>query len=235
MSNGLFITLEGVEGTGKSTFTSRLVKDLTSLEIPVVATREPGGSTIGKTVRSLLLDPDLPALNPRTEALLFAADRAQHVAELINPALDAGKIVLCDRYLDSSVAYQGKARGLGMDEIKNISLWGTQGRLPDLTILIDIDPAISLGRKSEEEVNRMEQQEMLFHQTVRAGLLEMAEAEADRFIVIDGTLSLDEVYNLIYQVVLSKWLELILSKDTKTEEEIASMTRIKNILFKQEE
>lgn len=235
MSKGLFVTMEGVEGTGKSTFTSRLVVDLTSLEIPVVATREPGGSTIGKTVRSLLLDADLPALNPRTEALLFAADRAQHVAELINPALEAGKIVLCDRYFDSSVAYQGKARGLGMEEIKNLSLWGTQGRVPDLTILIDIDPAISLTRKSGDEVNRMEQQEMLFHQTVRTGLLELANLEPERFVVIDGNLSLSEVYNLIYHVVLSKWLQLILDKDVKTDEEIESLTQIKKILFNQED
>ena len=232
MAKGLFITLEGVEGTGKSTISRKLVKDLSDLNIPVIATREPGGSTIGKTIRSLLLDPTLPALEPRAEALLFAADRAQHVAELIFPALTEGKVVLCDRYLDSSVAYQGKARGLGMDAVKDISLWGTQGCLPDLTFLIDIDPEVSLTRKSAEEVNRMEQQEIQFHQTVRAGLLEMAELEPERFVVIDGTLNLDEVYSLVYEVILSRWLELMLNKDVKSVEEVKSITRIKNILYK---
>lgn len=206
MSKGLFITLEGVEGTGKSTITARLIKDLNFLGIPAIATREPGGSTIGTTVRSLLLDPDLPALDPHTEALLFAADRAQHVAELITPALESGSIVLCDRYIDSSVAYQGIARGLGAKEIKAISLWGTNNQMPDLTFLIDIDPEVSLGRKTGDEINRMEQQQLEFHKDVRAALLELASLEPERFNIVDGSSTLDEVYIDIRKKVLTKWL-----------------------------
>lgn len=207
MSKGLFITLEGVEGTGKSTITARLIKDLNLLGIPAIATREPGGSTIGSTVRSLLLDPNLPALDPRAEALLFAADRAQHVAELITPALESGQMVLCDRYIDSSIAYQGIARGLGAKEIKDISLWGTDNRMPDLTFLIDIDPEVSLGRKTGDEVNRMEQQQLEFHKSVRFALLELASMEPERFHVVDGTITLEEVYLDIQKRVLTKWLE----------------------------
>jgi dTMP kinase len=202
---GMFVTLEGVEGTGKSTLTARLISDLIELGIPAIATREPGGSSIGAPIRALLLDPDLPALNPHTEALLFAADRAQHVAELITPALDDGKIVICDRYIDSSAAYQGVGRDLGVDEIRRISLWGTQNRIPDLTILIDLNPRIGLTRKTGDEVNRMEQQKLAFHETVREALLRFARLEPDRFFVIDGTLPLGDVYALLKKRVMDEW------------------------------
>lgn len=218
MSKGLFITLEGVEGTGKSTFTALLLLDLSNLGLDVISTREPGGSSIGPTIRSLLLDPNLQALDPRAEALLFAADRAQHVSELIAPALLNGKIVLCDRYIDSSVAYQGMARRLGVNEIRNLSLWGTQDCIPDLTILIDIDPEISLGRKTGDEVNRMENQEMLFHKSVRSGLLALADLEPDRFVKVDGSKKLEQVYAQVKKTILTKLLE---QEDANLKEKIS--------------
>lgn len=209
-NRGIFVTLEGVEGTGKSTLTARLLSDLIVLGIPAVATREPGGSSIGGTVRSLLLrsDSDNAPLTERAEALLFAADRAQHVTEFIQPSLAAGNIVLCDRFLDSSVAYQGVGRGLGAKTVRDISLWATNGCLPDITFLVDLDPAVGISRKAVEEVNRMEKESLEFHNKIRKAFLKFAE-ESDTqtaWYVVDGTQSLDTVYEAFRNTVLLTWL-----------------------------
>jgi dTMP kinase len=193
--NGLFITLEGGEGAGKSTLASRLAEDLTGAGHQVVSTREPGAGRIGRAIRSIVLDEDNIDLYPRVEALLFAADRAQHVAELIRPALDRGDTVICDRYIDSSVAYQGYARDLGAEGIAQLSSWGTQGLIPHLTILIDVSPQVGLLRKIEQqEVNRMEGLDIAFHETVRAAFLDLADRNQDRIVVIDGDRDLEDVY-----------------------------------------
>lgn len=200
--NGLFITLEGGEGAGKSTLSKRLAEDLTSTGHNVVSTREPGAGRIGKAIRAIVLDEDNIDLYPRVEALLFAADRAQHVAELIRPALDRGDTVICDRYIDSSVAYQGYARDLGAEGIAHLSAWGTQGLLPHLTILIDVSPQVGLSRKMEQqEVNRMEGLDISFHENVRQAFLDLADRNPERIIVIDGDRNLEEVYTDVLAAV----------------------------------
>ena len=209
-NKGIFVTLEGVEGTGKSTLTARLLAELIVLGIPAVATREPGGSSIGGTVRSILLrsDSDIPPLTDRAEALLFAADRAQHVAEFIQPSLDAGNIVLCDRFIDSSVAYQGVGRSLGAKTVRDISLWATNGCLPDLTFLVDLDPAVGISRKAVEEVNRMENEPLEFHNKIRKAFLKFAEEKDTETVwyVVDGTQSLETVYEAFRNTVILTWL-----------------------------
>lgn len=207
--HGLFITLEGGEGAGKSTLSKRLSDDLTSAGRNVVATREPGAGRIGRAIRSIVLDEDNIDLYPRVEALLFAADRAQHVAELIRPALDRGDTVICDRYIDSSVAYQGYARDLGPEGIANLSAWGTQGLLPHLTILIDVSPQVGLSRKMEQqEVNRMEGLDISFHETVRQAFLDLAARNPERIVVIDGDRDLDEVYTDVLAAVEARIAQL---------------------------
>lgn len=191
--SGLFVTLEGVEGTGKSTLTREIVHRLTLLGVPTVATREPGGSSLGGLARAALLDPHSPALSARAEALLFAADRAQHVAEVIAPALGDGKVVVCDRFVDSSIAYQGRGRGLGEDAVALVNRFALDGLRPDLTLLVDLDPRVGLARKQLEEINRMEREDLAFHDQVRAALLDAAAAEPDRFIVLDGQTPLLEL------------------------------------------
>jgi dTMP kinase len=202
-NKGFFLTLEGVEGTGKSTLTKLLSSDFEKDEIPFIATREPGGSSIGKIVRSLILDSSSPDLTPKAEALLFAADRSQHVHEIIRPALEAGKVVLCDRYSDSSAAYQGVGKELGDSQVRHLSLWGTDALKPDLTILVDLDPVIGISRKSEEEYNRMEAQDIEFHQKIRRAFLNMASRDK-RFFVIDGTLPIAEVHRLAKEEIYSR-------------------------------
>lgn len=209
-AEGLFVTIEGVEGTGKSTLTARLIADLNSLNLPAVATREPGGSSIGSTVRSLLLNstPGVPVLNERAEALLFAADRAQHVAELIKPSVEAGKIVVCDRFLDSSVAYQGVGRGLGAGTVRDISVWAVQDFLPDITFLVDLDPLVGIKRKSADEVNRMELEPIEFHQKIREAFLGFAKAKntSTNWYVVNGDSQLETIYQALKKIVLLSWV-----------------------------
>ena len=202
--SGQFITLEGVEGCGKSTAAQRLYVELTSEGTPIMLTREPGGSSIGGPLREMLLTHQDIILEAEAEAMIFAADRVQHVREKISPALHNGITVLCDRYLDSSVAYQGYARGLGVERIRDLSLWGTGGLLPDLTVLVDLDPVVGLARKQGDDFNKMEARGLEFHEKVREGFLSLAAAEPERFVVVDGSGTEDEVYALISAAVRSK-------------------------------
>lgn len=185
---GLFITLEGGDGVGKSTQAALLEASLTEAGHTVVRTREPGGTDLGFEIRSMVLH-RRGHIAPRAEALLYAADRAHHVATVVRPALDRGEVVLQDRYLDSSVAYQGAGRVLGADEVRDLSLWAVEGLLPDLTVLLDLDETASRSRldSSRTEYDRLEAEAADFHARVRHAFLDLAAAEPDRFLVLDAS------------------------------------------------
>lgn len=207
--SGMFVSLEGGEGAGKSTIIKAVAQYMNKLEpdTEVVVTREPGGGSIGSAVRQIVLNEQFHNLDPRAEALLFAADRAQHVAEIIRPALDRGAFVVCDRYIDSSIAYQGYARGLGVEQIEQISAWGSGNTFPDLTIIIDIDPNVGIARKTaQQETNRMENLDIDFHHTVRYAFLERAAQDERRYMVIDGHQPIDYVIADVLGVVGARWL-----------------------------
>ena len=182
---GWLVAFEGVEGAGKSTQLELLRLALEELGHKVTAAREPGGTPVGERVRALLLDPS-SSVDARAEALLFAAARAQLVEEVIRPALEQGQVVLCDRYLHSSLAYQGAARGLGRAEVAAINRFATAGLLPDVVVLLRLDPAEGLARGRGGGRDRIEGQDLDFHQRVAGAFLELAAAEPDRFAVIDA-------------------------------------------------
>ena len=200
---GLFITFEGGDGSGKSTQLGLLVDWLSDQGRTVVTTREPGGTELGDELREIVLH-RRGHITPKTEALMYAADRAHHIATKVRPALERGDIVVQDRYLDSSVAYQGVARALGAKEVRDISLWATDGLLPHLTILLDIDEQIGRGRldASRTRYDRLEAEEQDFHARVRAAYLALASAEPERFLVVDATASVDDIAALIRDRVL---------------------------------
>ena len=183
---GFFVVFEGGEGAGKSTQVRALAEHLMGVGQQVTLTREPGGVPSAEAIRALLLDPANTAVDPRAEALLFAAARAEHVAGLIAPALQRGDVVICDRYIDSSVAYQGFARGLGAEQIADISAWATDGLLPDLTIVLDIDPQLGLIRAGRVSAtpDRMEQESLPFHEQVREAFLHQAGLDPDRYLIL---------------------------------------------------
>ena len=181
---GRFIVLEGGDGVGKSTQRALLGRWLEERGYEVVLTREPGGTELGDLVRSALLHGG--HVDARTEALLFATDRAHHVHTVVRPALERGAMVVSDRYLDSSAAYQGAARELGMDEVRDLSLWATNHLLPDLTIVLDLDPEVAVARR-EGAPDRLERESLDFHRRVRAGFLLLAAADPARYLVLDAT------------------------------------------------
>jgi dTMP kinase len=200
----MFITFEGGEGSGKSTAIRKIVAQLEKEGHEVVLTREPGGTPISEEIRSVILDKKNTDMDPRTEALLYAASRRQHIVQKIIPALKAGKIVLCDRYLDSSLAYQGGARGLGIDNVLNVNLFATEGLEPDLTLLFDIKPEVGLARiaaNSGREVNRLDVEKLPFHDKVRAAFLELAKRYPNRYFIIDASQSVDAVYKAAYHEI----------------------------------
>lgn len=181
----MFIAFEGGEGAGKSTQEALLADHLVARGYEVVRTREPGGTPAGEAIRAVVLSPKFEGLDDRAEALLFAASRGEHVARVIRPALERGAVVVCDRYIDSSVAYQGAGRNLGMDAVRELSLWATNALLPDLTIVLDIDPEIGLSRLHSRD--RLEGQPLDYHRRVRQAFLDLAAAEPARYVVIDAT------------------------------------------------
>ena len=197
MSNrGVFIAFEGGEGAGKSTQTRMLHEWLTSLGRTVHVTVEPGGTDIGRSLREILLGHDTGTLAPRTEALLYAADRAEHVATVIRPHLDSGHVVITDRYIDSSLAYQGAGRALAVSEVAHVSHWATDQLLPDMTVLLDIDPELGL-RRFDTPADRLEAEPLSFHQRVRQQFLDLAAAEPDRYAVVDATGAPDDVHQQV--------------------------------------
>ncbi len=188
----MFITFEGGEGSGKTTLIQALVKWLKEHKIDCVATREPGGSDIAEKIRAILLDQQNTHMRARTEALLFAASRVQHLEETVIPALEQGKIVLCDRYIDSSLAYQGYARGLGFEAILKINTFALE-HMPDVTVYINSDPQIGLARIQSRDNNRLDLEKLEFHQKVREGYLKLANLYPSRYMVINGDQSMQEV------------------------------------------
>jgi dTMP kinase len=205
---GKLITLEGPEGSGKTVLAKRLLEELTKRGHRVRLTREPGGTRLGERVRSILLEHAGEAgtapIDARADALLFNAARAQLVAEVIRPALAAGEIVICARYADSTLAYQGYGSGLPIDELRALAAAATGGLVPDLTILLDVPPEIGLGRKTGASRNRFEAAfDLAFHERVRAGFLELAAREPERFRVIDSSRRIDVVAPQVMQAVLS--------------------------------
>ena len=199
---GFFVTFEGGEGVGKSTQIELLKAELIKIGKTVVTTREPGGTTAAEAIRLVLLGNQYQDLSDRSEALLFAAARADVVKNVIDPALAAGSVVLADRYLDSSVAYQGIARNLGELEVKALSLWATRGLLPDLTVVLDLDPTIVMSLVSQPD--RLESLAIEFHIKVRAAFLHLAQLEPTRFLVVDASQSTQEISELIFAKVKSR-------------------------------
>lgn len=203
----MFITIEGPEGSGKTSVINAVVERLKQEGFPILLTREPGGTPIAEAIRSIILDKKNTALDARAEALLYAASRRQHLVEKVWPNLQEGKIVLCDRFIDSSLAYQGGGRGLGVDAILNINLFATEGIFPDLTLLFDIEPEQGLKRISasrKREVNRLDLEKLSFHQKVRTTFLNLAKQYAKRFVIIDASKSFEDVVETTYQIILKK-------------------------------
>ena len=203
----MFITLEGPEGSGKTTAVEAAVKALEEKGYQIVRTREPGGTPIAEQIRNVILDKANTNMDPRTEALLYAASRRQHLVEKVWPALKEGKIVICDRYLDSSLAYQGGARGLGVDNILNVNLFATENTFPDLTLLFDITPEEGLRRISanaNREVNRLDLEKLDFHHKVRDTFLSLAKRYPERFVIIDASKSKEEVAKATLDAIMSR-------------------------------
>jgi dTMP kinase len=190
----VFITLEGGDGSGKSTQAAKLEEWLTAEGRTVVRTREPGGTEFGNEIREIVLH-STGDISPRAEALLYAADRAHHIATKVRPALERGDVVVQDRYLDSSVAYQGAGRVLEPDQIRRLSLWAADELLPDVTILLDLDESAARARLDgdNKRFDRLEAEESRFHRRVREAYLALAAAEPERFLVVDGSLPADEI------------------------------------------
>lgn len=201
---GYFITFEGVEGCGKTTQIKLLAELLSARGIPTVLTREPGGCPISDKIRAILLDAENRALSPLAELMLYGAARAQHVSEVISPALESGKVVLCDRFCDATVAYQSFGRGIDRSVIDSLNLYACHGVAPDLTVLMDCDPVIGLERArrrieaaSGPREERFELEALAFHQRVRAGYLQLAKDEPDRFLIINGSDTIEAIFAAI--------------------------------------
>lgn len=204
VGRGLWITLEGGDGSGKTTQAARLTDWLRAQGRTVLHTREPGGSEVGELIRNIVLH-HRGDIAPRAEALLYAADRAHHVATVVKPALARGEVVLQDRYLDSSVAYQGAGRVLDATEIRELSLWAAEGALPDVTVLLDLDPAVARQRldSADKPFDRLEAERDEFHQRVRTAYLDLAAAEPDRFVVVDASGTPDAIAHIVRERVVA--------------------------------
>ena len=201
------ITLEGVEGSGKSTLIQYLKEFIEGIGKKVIVTREPGGIEISEQIRSVILDTENTKMDGRTEALLYAAARRQHLVERIIPALKEGNVVLCDRFIDSSLAYQGYARGLGIDEVLSINEFAIGSFMPNLTLYLDLDPQIGLSRirkNKGREVNRLDLEEISFHLKVREGYEEVIKRFPDRIVRVDANQELDKVLLDTKQILLEK-------------------------------
>lgn len=208
--DGIFITLEGPDGSGKTTALKAIFEELKTLtDKQIVSTREPGGSPIAEKIREIILDTAHTEMDARTEALLYAASRRQHLVEHVLPVLEAGDIVLCDRFVDSSIAYQGYARGIGETGIFEINDFATDGVQPDLTLYIDVPAEVGLRRIQKgmgtREFNRLDQEKQSFHDKVRAGYLNIARENPTRIVTIDGTQTPEEVVADCMQIIKARF------------------------------
>ncbi|CAG7651978.1 Thymidylate kinase [Paenibacillus solanacearum] len=204
MRNGFFITMEGGEGAGKTSAIRAIIEQVTERGYEAVSTREPGGIPIAEQIRSVILDKGNTAMDGRTEALLYAAARRQHLAEKVIPALQAGKVVVCDRFIDSSLAYQGYARGLGMDEVWAVNRFAIGDWMPDLTIYMDVRPEIGLARIRADqgrEVNRLDLESLDFHEKVREGYARVMSMFPERVIRVDAEKKLETVLEQIKEIL----------------------------------
>ena len=204
---GLFITFEGNDGSGKSSALQTVKQELLELGYDVIYTREPGGSPIAEKIREVILNQENVGMDPKTEALLYAASRREHIVKTILPALEAGKVILCDRFLDSSLAYQGYSRDLGLENVLEMNQFATEGLYPDLTILVCTRPEIGMSRikKDERDMDRLELEKMTFHNKVYDGYVALSEKFKDRIVVINGEQTkeqvLSDVKNVLYPFI----------------------------------
>ena len=206
MNKGLFITFEGGEGSGKTTVCKYVYQQLLEAGFDVIYTREPGGSNIAEQIRNIILSVENTEMDCRTEALLFAASRRQHLAEKVLPALEAGKIVICDRFVDSSLVYQGYARGIGIDEVMTINQFAIDNHMPDRTIYLDVTPEVGITRiHSRSDLDRLDIESMTFHHNVHEGYKLVCEKYPDRIMVIDADQDEDtvkeEAINMVMEIV----------------------------------
>jgi len=200
-ARGVLITFEGVEGSGKSTQAGRLVKRLGTLGVPCLVSREPGGTEIGEAIRAILLDPRHRSMDGLTELFLYLASRNQHVREKVLPALEAGKVVVLDRFVDSSLAYQGAGRELGQKLVARLNKPAAAALKPDLTVLVDVPVRVGQERKESDNLDRLEQERVEFHERVRDGYLQVARRAPGRFKVVNGVLPVDELEGLVFGYV----------------------------------
>lgn len=210
IQKGIFITFEGPEGAGKTTVIKELYKRLEDKGLDVILTREPGGIRIAEKIREIILDNDHQEMDAKTEALLYAAARRQHLVENVLPALKDGTIVLCDRFVDSSLAYQGYARGLGIDEVLSINEFAIGDRMPDLTIFFDIKPELGLARiaaNDKREENRLDKESIHFHESVYEGYQELIKRYSNRIQVTDASLSKEEVTENVWKIICSQLIK----------------------------
>ncbi|MFC0559560.1 dTMP kinase [Halalkalibacter alkalisediminis] len=197
MNKGFFITVEGGEGAGKTTVLDQIEAQLKQDGYDTIRTREPGGIRIAEQIRTVILDVTHTEMDSRTEALLYAAARRQHLVEKVIPALEQGKMVLCDRFIDSSLAYQGYARGIGFDEVRTINEFAIEGYLPDLTLFFDVDPEVGIQRihqDQDREINRLDQEKMNFHERVRKGYSKVMDVYPERIKRINANQAINEVF-----------------------------------------
>lgn len=208
---GIFITIEGPDGAGKTSVLQELYPKLDLVaERPIVKTREPGGIPIAEKIRNIILDPNHLEMDDRTEALLYAAARRQHIVDKIFPALEAGKIILCDRFVDSSLAYQGAGRRIGVEAIASINEFATEGLSPDLTIYLDVDSDTGLHRiqqHRQEQMDRLDSEGLEFHQRVRHEYLKLVESNPERIVKIDARMSLEDVVKATFKTIVERYPE----------------------------
>jgi dTMP kinase len=211
VANGRFITVEGGDGAGKSSILQLMYDYLREKGLAPVVTREPGGIEIAEQIRAIILDRRNTSMDPRTEALLYAASRRQHLVEKVIPALQQGKVVLCDRFVDSSLAYQGYARGIGVDEVFSINRFAIDDCMPDITFYFDVRPEVGLARinaNKEREVNRLDLEDLRFHQKVREGYFKLIEQFPGRIVVINAEQPVEQVFADVRNVLDQKLLQL---------------------------
>ena len=210
MTKGILITLEGPEGAGKTTILQQILPILSQVGVAILTTREPGGIRIAESIREIILAPENTAIDGKTELLLFAAARRQHLNEKVRPALAEGEIVIIDRFIDSSVAYQGYARGIDVADVEMINNFATDGLLPDLTLYFDVDTEIGLSRvmSGNREVNRLDLEAEEMHQKVRAGYQAIAKANPERIVTIDASQTIDQVVSTTLSTLQSRFPEI---------------------------